>query len=136
MTSTTKLSTFKVLIVDDVAADRLIVRDMLEELGFSEIVEANDGDVALRLLEETQFQLVVSDIKMPNLTGRELLNIIRKQPGYSMTPFVMVTGVADAVPIKAAMSPNRTAWLLKPLHFNLFKETIRNLMQRWYQLEL
>ncbi len=134
MTLGTTLESIRVLVVDDVSADRVIVRDMLEELGICQVTEAADGDEALRLIQQQEFELVITDIKMPNLSGKELLRMTRQQSSTSMLPFIMMTSLSDVVPIKAALSPNRTAWLMKPLRFQVFTDTVKQLLTRWYRI--
>ena len=132
---TQTLETLRVLIVDDIEGERLLIRDMLQEIGFRNISEADDGATAIEMIGQGAFQLVVSDFRMPKVSGSDLLSFVRKHRDMCMTPFVMVTAQTDAIPLRSAIAPNRTAWLYKPLGFGVFKTTVLSLMKRWYQIE-
>ena len=81
----------KVLVVDDFATMRKIVRNILKQIGFEDITEAEDGSVALRLIKSEPVGLVVSDWNMPNMSGLDLLKEIRKNPQTASLPVLMVT---------------------------------------------
>ncbi|MBW1763827.1 MAG: response regulator, partial [Deltaproteobacteria bacterium] len=81
----------KVLVVDDFATMRRIVKGALKQLGFLNIVEAEDGQIALDLLKKEKIGLIVCDWNMPNMTGIELLKVVRADAVLKDTPFIMVT---------------------------------------------
>jgi len=89
----------KVLVVDDFATMRKIVRNILKQIGFTNIVEADDGANALSIIKEDKIDFVVTDWNMPNMTGLELLRNIRATEKAKNTPVLMVTaeGLADNV---------------------------------------
>ncbi|MHB8069463.1 MAG: response regulator [Desulfobaccales bacterium] len=89
----------KVLVVDDFATMRKIVRNILKQIGFTNIVEADDGAHALEVIKEDKIDFVVTDWNMPNMTGLELLKNIRATEKAKDTPVLMVTaeGLADNV---------------------------------------
>ncbi|MGH8671496.1 MAG: response regulator, partial [Burkholderiales bacterium] len=84
----------KFLVVDDFSTMRRIVRNLLKELGFVAVEEAEDGAAALKLLQSSQFDFVVSDWNMPNMTGMELLRAIRADAKLKHLPVLMVTAEA------------------------------------------
>ena len=89
----------KVLVVDDFATMRKIVRNILKQIGFTNIVEADDGVNALQVIKEDKIDFVVTDWNMPNMTGLDLLKNIRANEKAKDTPVLMVTaeGLADNV---------------------------------------
>lgn len=82
------------LVVDDFATMRRIVRNLLKDLGFNNVEEAEDGQDALVKLNASSFDFVISDWNMPNLDGLQLLSEIRKSPNFSSLPVLMVTAEA------------------------------------------
>jgi two-component system chemotaxis response regulator CheY len=79
----------KVLVVDDFATMRRIIKGVLKQLGFSDIIEAEDGDIALKVLQKEKVGLIVSDWNMPNMTGLDLLKAVRSDDKLKATPFLM-----------------------------------------------
>ncbi len=84
-----------ILIVDDYNTMIRILRNLLRQLGFSNIDEANDGDAALAKMRSKHYGLVISDATLAPMTGLELLQRVRADERTSKTPFVMVAGEAD-----------------------------------------
>ena len=88
-------TSIKVLVVDDFATMRRIVRGVLKQMGFTKIVEAVDGAVAYETLKkEPDVNLIGSDWNMPNMTGLEFLKTVRADPKFKHLPFLMVTAEA------------------------------------------
>ncbi len=104
----------KILVVDDFSTMRRIVRNLLKELGFSNIDEAEDGVQALRKLRAEAFEFVVSDWNMPNMTGIELLREIRKDPALKHLPVLMVTAEAKKENIIEAAQAGASGYVVKP----------------------
>src|SRR5208283_3465481 len=84
-----------VLVVDDFLTMRRIVRKILRDLDFQNIIEAEDGSAALDILKTTKVDLIVSDWNMPRMTGLELLKQVRGDASIKDTPFLMVTAEAQ-----------------------------------------
>lgn len=84
----------KFLVVDDFSTMRRIVRNLLKELGFNNVEEAEDGVDALNKLQAGGFGFVISDWNMPNMDGLELLKTIRADAGMASMPVLMVTAEA------------------------------------------
>jgi len=104
----------KILVVDDFSTMRRIVRNLLKELGFSNVYEAEDGVDALRKLRAESFDFVVSDWNMPNMTGIELLREIRKDGALKHLPVLMVTAEAKKENIIEAAQAGASGYVVKP----------------------
>ena len=85
----------KILIVDDFATMRRILKNILKQLGFKNLVEADDGTTAWEILENQDIDLIISDWNMPKMTGLELLKKVRANSRYAKKPFLMVTAEAQ-----------------------------------------
>lgn len=104
----------KILVVDDFSTMRRIVRNLLKELGFSNVYEAEDGVDALRKLRAETFDFVVSDWNMPNMTGIDLLREIRKDGALKHLPVLMVTAEAKKENIIEAAQAGASGYVVKP----------------------
>lgn len=102
------------LIVDDFSTMRRIVRNLLKELGFVNVDEAEDGQVALEKLSSDDFQFVISDWNMPNVDGLELLIAIRASPQLKHIPVLMITAEAKREHIIAAAQAGASGYIVKP----------------------
>ncbi|MFM2407328.1 MAG: hypothetical protein RL358_70 [Pseudomonadota bacterium] len=102
------------LVVDDFSTMRRIVRNLLKELGFVNVQEAEDGVDALAKLRATEFDFVVSDWNMPNMTGIELLQHIRADAKLKHLPVLMVTAEAKKENIIAAAQAGASGYVVKP----------------------
>ncbi len=102
------------LVVDDFSTMRRIVRNLLKELGFSNVDEAEDGQVALHKLKNSQFDFVVTDWNMPNMTGIELLKAVRADPQLKHLPVLMVTAEAKKENIIEAATAGASGYIVKP----------------------
>lgn len=104
----------KILVVDDFSTMRRIVRNLLKELGFSNVYEAEDGVDALKKLRAETFNFVVSDWNMPNMTGIDLLREIRKDASLKHLPVLMVTAEAKRENIIEAAQAGASGYVVKP----------------------
>jgi two-component system, chemotaxis family, chemotaxis protein CheY len=104
----------KFLVVDDFSTMRRIVRNLLKELGFTNVDEAEDGVAALQKLKGEQFDFVVSDWNMPNMTGIDLLRAIRADAGLKHLPVLMVTAEAKKENIIEAAQAGASGYVVKP----------------------
>jgi two-component system chemotaxis response regulator CheY len=105
----------KILVVDDFSTMRRIVRNLLKELGFSNVTEAEDGVDALnKLRSEGNFEFVVSDWNMPNMTGIDLLKTIRADAALKHLPVLMVTAEAKRENIIEAAQAGASGYVVKP----------------------
>jgi two-component system chemotaxis response regulator CheY len=105
----------KILVVDDFSTMRRIVRNLLKELGFANVHEAEDGVDALnKLRADGNFEFVVSDWNMPNMTGIELLRTIRADAALKHLPVLMVTAEAKRENIIEAAQAGASGYVVKP----------------------
>jgi two-component system, chemotaxis family, chemotaxis protein CheY len=103
-----------VLVVDDFSTMRRIVRNVLRELDFKNIVEADDGTSAVEVLRSQKIDLIVSDWNMPKMTGLELLKFVRADEKIKDTPFLMVTAEAQKENIIEAVKARVSNYIVKP----------------------
>ncbi|RLC23759.1 MAG: response regulator [Deltaproteobacteria bacterium] len=104
----------KVLVVDDFATMRRILRNILKQIGFTNINEADDGKSALKMLKKERFDLVMCDWNMPEMPGIELLKAIRSDEELKDLPFVMVTAEAQKENILEAVKAGVSNYVVKP----------------------
>ena len=107
-------SNMKFLVVDDFSTMRRIVRNLLKELGFTNVDEAEDGVNALAKLHGGGFDFVVSDWNMPNMTGIDLLRAIRADGDLKRLPVLMVTAEAKKENIIEAAKAGASGYVVKP----------------------
>ncbi len=115
------------LVVDDFSTMRRIVRNLLKELGFSNVDEAEDGQIALHKLKNGQFDFVVSDWNMPNMTGIELLKAMRADPQLKGTPLLMVTAEAKKENIIEAATAGANGYIVKPFTAATLDEKLKKI---------
>ncbi len=104
----------KILVVDDAPMIRRILKNLLKEMGFSNIEEAEDGMVALQKLRQQKFDFVITDWNMPNMTGIELVQNIRQDPNLKHLPVMMVTAEAKKENIILALKSGVNNYIVKP----------------------
>ncbi len=103
-----------VLIVDDFITMRRIVRKILRDLDFEDIIEAEDGSAAMEVLQKTSVDLIVSDWNMPKMTGLELLRQVRSTENLKDIPFLMLTAEAQKENIVEAIKAKVSNYIVKP----------------------
>ena len=120
----------KILIVDDFPTMRRIVKTLLKQNGYSNFVEAEDGEQAYKLLEsEGDFEMIVSDWNMPNMTGLELLKAVRANPKLKQLPFLMVTAEAEKENIIEAVKAGVSNYIVKPFTGQALKDKLDKIDQ-------
>jgi len=122
--------TFRILIIDDFSTMRRIVKNILKQLGYSELEEAEDGVQALAKLRERAFNLIVSDWNMPNMTGLELLKEVRNDAALKDTPFLMVTAESEKENIMAAIGAGVSNYIVKPFTAEILKEKMDKVFEK------
>ncbi len=113
-----------VLVVDDYATMRRIVRSQLEEIGFRDIQDAEDGKDALTKLRMKDFSLIISDWNMEPMTGLEFLKHVRADDRYKKIPFIMVTAESKPENVAAARKAGVTNYIVKPFTAETLKKKI------------
>ena len=114
----------KILVVDDYATMRRIVRNLLSQIGHVDVEEAGDGIVALQKLRETQFGLVISDWNMEPMTGLQLLKEVRADNKLNATPFIMVTAESKTENVLEAKKAGANNYIVKPFNAETLKAKI------------
>ena len=117
-----------VLVVDDFATMRRIVKGVLKQLGFSNIIEAEDGDLALRELKKEDVGLIISDWKMPNMTGLDLLKAVRGDKKLKDIPFIMVSAEGHKENVMEAVKFGVSNYLVKPFTPETFGEKLEKVL--------
>jgi len=122
----------KIMIVDDFATMRKVIRNLLKKSGYENIVEAEDGAVALKELKSQKIDFVVSDWNMPNMTGIELLVAVRADADLSKTPFLMVT--AESLPdnVVQAVKAGVDDYIVKPFTAEVLGEKIGKIVEKYH----
>lgn len=120
----------KILIVDDFSTMRRIIKNLLRDLGFNNTAEADDGLTALPMLQNGNFDFVVTDWNMPGMTGIDLLKAIRSDERLAHLPILMVTAEAKREQIIAAAQAGVNGYVVKPFTAQVLKEKIEKIFER------
>ena len=120
----------KFLVVDDFSTMRRIVRGLLKEIGYSNVEEAEDGVVALNMLQNGRFDFVVSDINMPNMNGFDLLKAIKADDKLKAIPVLMVTAEARKEDIVLAAQTGAAGYIVKPFTKATLEEKVQKILQK------
>ena len=120
----------KILVVDDFPTMRRIIRNLLKELGFTNVEEAEDGAAGLEKAKDGSFQFVVSDWNMPNMDGLTMLQSIRAIPAIAKTPVLMVTAEAKKENIIAAAQAGANGYVVKPFTAATLDEKITKIFEK------
>ncbi len=119
----------KILVVDDFSTMRRIVRNLLKELGFTNVHEAEDGVEALAKLRGGDFEFIVSDWNMPNMSGIDLLRAVRADPSLKHLPLLMVTAEAKRENIIEAAQAGASGYVVKPFTAATLDEKLQKIFQ-------
>ena len=120
----------KILVVDDFSTMRRIIKNLLRDLGFTNIQEADDGNTALPMLQNGDFDFVVTDWNMPGMSGIELLKEIRADAKLGTIPVLMVTAEAKRDQIIEAAQAGVNGYVVKPFTAQVLKEKIDKIFER------
>ncbi|MBK6908852.1 MAG: chemotaxis response regulator CheY [Rhodocyclaceae bacterium] len=123
-------SAYKFLVVDDFSTMRRIVRNLLKELGFTHVDEAEDGAVALDKLKANKYDFVVSDWNMPNMDGLTLLQSVRADANLKGLPFLMITAEAKKENIIAAAQAGASGYIVKPFTAGTLQEKMDKIFDK------
>ena len=121
------------LVVDDFSTMRRIVRNLLKELGFTNVDEAEDGAIALQKLQSGGFEFVVTDWNMPNMDGLTLLQSIRATPTLKHLPVLMITAEAKKENIIAAAQSGASGYIVKPFTAGTLSEKLNKIFEKMAQ---
>lgn len=120
----------RILVVDDFSTMRRIVRNLLKELGFTNVDEAEDGAIALQKLKNETFEFVVTDWNMPNMDGLTLLQTIRASADLQHLPVLMVTAEAKKENIIAAAQAGASGYIVKPFTAATLSEKLEKIFEK------
>lgn len=118
----------RILTVDDSASVRQMVSFTLRKAGY-EVVEAVDGKDGLGKVGGGKLDLIITDLNMPNMDGIEMISIIRKLPGYSFVPILMLTTESQAEKKDAGRKAGATGWIVKPFNADQLIAVVQKLVK-------
>jgi two-component system chemotaxis response regulator CheY len=118
----------KFLVVDDFSTMRRIVKNCLQELGYTDITEADDGSTALPMLKNGSFDFLITDWNMPGMPGLELLKAVRGDPKLAKLPVLMLTAEAKREQIIEAAQAGVSGYVIKPFTAVTLKEKIDKIL--------
>jgi two-component system chemotaxis response regulator CheY len=122
-------SQLRFLVVDDFSTMRRIVKNLLQELGYANVQEADDGSSALPMLKTGNFDFVITDWNMPQLPGLELLKAVRADPSLAHLPVLMVTAEAKREQIVEAAQAGVSGYVIKPFTAQTLGEKLAKILQ-------
>lgn len=120
-----------ILVVDDMMTMRKLVKKSLTELGFSRFTEAENGQVALEKFKmvmgnpSTQFNLVISDWNMPQMTGIDFLRSVRSIPGGGQVPFILLTAESEKSQVIEALKARVSGYVIKPFTTQMLGDKLK-----------
>ena len=121
----------RILIVDDFSTMRRIVKNLLNDLGYTNTAEADDGTTALTALHQSHFDFVVTDWNMPGMTGIDLLKAIRADDKLKHLPVLMVTAEAKREQIIDAAQAGVNGYIIKPFTAQTLEEKLAKIFERF-----
>lgn len=117
----------KILAVDDSASMRQMVGFTLKTAGF-DVTEASNGDEALKVAQQGQYDLVISDVNMPVMDGITLIKNLRDLPAYKFTPLLMLTTESGGDKKQEGRAAGATGWIVKPFNPDQLLATVRKVL--------
>lgn len=114
----------RVLVVDDFSTMRRIIKNILRQIGFTNLVEADDGTTAWDILNKDKIEFIISDWNMPQMTGIDLLRKVRASEEFGDLPFLMVTAEAQQENIIEAVQAKVSNYIVKPFTADVMKQKI------------
>ncbi|WP_323017873.1 chemotaxis response regulator CheY [Castellaniella sp.] len=122
--------TLKILVVDDFPTMRRIIKNLLKDLGYENVDEAEDGAQGLEKLRNGGFEFVVSDWNMPNMDGLTMLQNVRADPNLANLPVLMVTAEAKKENIIAAAQAGASGYVVKPFTAATLEEKLNKIFEK------
>lgn len=123
-------SNMKILVIDDFSTMRRIVKSLLKELGYLNVEEADDGSTAWPMIQKNQYDLIISDWNMPEMTGVDLLKKVRQTSNLKKTPFLLITAEAKHCQMLDAIDSGVDGYILKPFTAAILDSKIQNIFNR------
>ncbi len=127
-------ASMKIIIIDDMSTMRKVIKNMLGQMGFKNITEADDGATALPKIEEAYkngapFEFIISDWNMPKMSGLDLLKKLKEADHFKNTPFLMVTAEAEQSNVVIALKAGVSNFIVKPFSAVVLKEKIEKIFK-------
>jgi len=119
-----------ILIVDDFATMRKVIRNLLKQVGYENIMEADNGEAGFAVLKSHKIDFIISDWNMPVMTGLELLKAVRADADLAKTPFLMVTAEALKENVVAAVKAGVSNYIVKPFTAEVLNEKIEKIIEK------
>src|SRR5580698_6054640 len=119
----------KFLVVDDFSTMRRMVKSVLNELGYSNVTEADDGSTAFPLLRAGNFDFLITDWNMPGMPGLELLRAVRADPKLAKLPVLMLTAETNREQIIAAAQARVDGYVIKPFTADVLKKKLLKILE-------
>ena len=118
----------RILVVDDFATMRRIIRNLLQDLGFSNIAEADDGNTAWPMLQNGSYDLLITDWNMPGMPGLDLLKAVRADARLAKLPVLMLTAEAKREQIVEAAHAGVNGYVIKPFTAETLKAKLEKIL--------
>jgi two-component system, chemotaxis family, chemotaxis protein CheY len=122
------LQSISFLVVDDFPTMRRAIKNVLKDLGYMDVTEAADGDIALPLLKRGNFDFLITDWNMPGMSGLELLRQVRADERLANLPVLMLTAEAERARIIKAMQSGVTGYIVKPFTTSALRDKIAQML--------
>ena len=119
----------KFLVVDDYSTMRRIIKNLLHDLGYANVTEADDGNTALPLLQNGSFDFLITDWNMPGMAGLDLLKAVRATEKLKKLPVLMLTAEAKREQIVEAAQAGVNGYVIKPFTAQTLKEKIDKILE-------
>lgn len=120
----------RILVVDDFATMRKVIRNLLRQIGYQEVIEAEDGVSALRELRSQRIDFIISDWNMPNMSGIDFLRAVRADSELSSIPFLMVTAESLKDNVVEAVKAGVSNYIVKPFTAEVLNEKIEKIIEK------
>lgn len=120
----------KFLVVDDFSTMRRIIKNLLNDLGYANVTEADDGQTALPMLQAGAFDFLITDWNMPGMPGLDLLKAVRADPKLAKMPVLMLTAEAKREQIIEAAQAGVNGYVIKPFTAVTLKEKIDKILEQ------
>jgi len=118
----------KILVVDDYSTMRRIIKNLLTQIGYADVDEAEDGSTALKKLRSANYGLVISDWNMEPMTGYDLLKEVRADEKLRTTPFILVTAESKTENVVAAKKAGVDNYIVKPFNAATLQQKINSVL--------
>ena len=119
-----------VLVIDDFATVRRIIKETLKSAGYKSIIEAEDGKIALKILEKEEIRLIICDWIMPNMSGIELLKTVKNTDNLKNIPFIMVTAEGQKGNVIEAINAGVDNYIVKPFSPETLKDKVKKVLNK------